>query len=418
MNKETGEGQHMDDPSLGFETRAAQAGGRTRVAETVSTVAPIAASSTFTYDSVDEVHAALASGGEGYAYSRNANPTVASLESVLASLEEADAVVAFGSGMAAMHTAFVSVGLEAGDSVLVASDLYGVTRSLMVHLQQFGIEHSSVDILDLEHVERALERTNARVLCFESISNPLLRVPNIGELVRIAHAHRALVIVDNTFASPYLFQPIKLGVDLIVHSATKYVAGHGDVTAGYVATNRSFAKRMRETRTVIGSVLSPFEAWLTIRGVKTLPLRMERQCASAAEIANWLQNQEWVSRVYYPGLSGGEEQEHARRWFGARYGGMVAFDLRADEPGTLRFMDALEIITSATSLGDAMSLILYPKLSSHRTLPPSDRQRAGIGDSLLRLSVGLEAPEDLIRDLERAASRAGITEAATALLAP
>jgi cystathionine beta-lyase/cystathionine gamma-synthase len=408
----------MDDSSLGFETRAAQAGGRARIGDTVSTVGPIAASSTFTYESVDEVHAALASGGEGYAYSRNANPTVGALESVLASLEGTDSVVAFGSGMAAMHAALLSTGIETGDCVLVASDLYGVTRSLMVHLQQFGVEHSSVDILDLEEMERALERTNARVLCFESISNPLLRVPNLTELVRLAHAQRALVIVDNTFASPYLFRPSEIGVDLVVHSATKYVAGHGDVTAGYVAANRSFAKRMREVRTVIGSVLSPFEAWLTIRGVKTLPLRMERQCESAAQIAEWLQNQEWILRVYYPGLREGDEKEHARRWFGGRYGGMVAFDLRADEPGTLRFMDDLEIITSATSLGDAMSLLLYPKLSSHRTLSPPDRQRAGIGDSLLRLSVGLEAPDDLMLDLERAARCAGITEAPAQALAP
>jgi cystathionine beta-lyase/cystathionine gamma-synthase len=242
----------------------------------------------------------------------------------------------------------------------------------------------------------------------------LLRVPDIAELIRIAHSHRARVIVDNTFASPYLFRPAEIGVDLVVHSATKYVAGHGDVTAGYVAANRSFTKRLQEIRTVIGSVLSPFEAWLTIRGVKTLPLRMERQCASASAVARWLRSRRWIECVYYPGLREGDEKDHACRWFGDRYGGMVAFDLRADETGTLRFMDALEIITSATSLGDSMSLILYPKLSSHRTLPPPDRHRAGIGDSLLRLSVGLESADDLIHDLERAATRAGIPEALTA----
>jgi cystathionine beta-lyase/cystathionine gamma-synthase len=408
----------VDDSSLNFETRAAQAGGRITIGDTVSTVGPIAASSTFTYDSVDAVHAALASGGEGYAYSRNANPTVGALERVLASLEGTDAAVAFGSGMAAMHAAMLSTGLESGDTVLVASDLYGVTRSLMAHLQQFGIQHASVDILNLHDVASALERTGARVLCFESISNPLLRVPDIGGLVRIAHSHGALVIVDNTFASPYLFRPVEVGVDLVVHSATKYIAGHGDVTAGYVAVNRSFGKRIREIRTVIGSVLSPFEAWLTIRGVKTLPLRMERQCATAASVALWLQDQDWIERVYYPGLRDGGEKELAARWFGHRYGGMVAFDLRSDEPGTLRFIDALEIITSATSLGDSMSLILYPKLSSHRTLPPLDRQLAGIGDSLLRLSVGLEAPDDLIHDLQRAAKRAEITEAVATSRAP
>lgn len=408
----------MDDSSLSFETRAAQAGGKMAIGDTVSTVGPIAASSTFTYESVDAVHAALASGGEGYAYSRNANPTVSALERVLASLEGTDSAVAFGSGMAAMHAAILSTGLESGDSIVVASDLYGVTRSLMVHLQQFGITHTAVDILDVPAVESALERTGARVLCFESISNPLLRVPDIGELTRVAHRHRALVIVDNTFASPYLFRPVDIGVDLVVHSATKYIGGHGDVTAGYVAANRSFGKRVQEIRTVIGSVLSPFEAWLTVRGVKTLPLRMERQCTTAASVALWLQQQPWIEHVYYPGLRDGAEKEHACRWFGGRYGGMVAFDLRASETDTLRFMDALEVITSATSLGDSMSLILYPKLSSHRTLPPPERDRAGIGDSLLRLSVGLEAADDLIHDLQRAARRAEMTEAVAASRAP
>lgn len=408
----------MDDLSLDFATLAAQAGGRTRLGDSVSTVGPIAASSTFTYESVDQVHEALASGGEGYAYSRNANPTVGALESVLADLESAEAVVAFGSGMAAMHAALICTGLESGDSVLVASDLYGVTRSLMMYLQQFGIDHSTVDILDLGSVEAELVRTGARVLCFESISNPLLRVPDVTGLIQIAHEHRVRVVLDNTFASPYLFRPIGLGADLVVHSATKYVAGHGDVTAGYVAANRSFAKRMREIRTVTGSVLSPFEAWLTMRGIKTLPLRMERQCASAANIAAWLHHQDWIQRVYYPGLCTGDELEHARQCFGDRYGGMVAFDLHADESGVVRFMDHLDLITSATSLGDAMSLILYPKLSSHRTLPAPDRARAGIGDSLLRLSVGLESADDLIHDLARAAQRTELVKEAVPALAP
>ncbi len=408
----------MDDPALSFETRAAQAGGRIRINDTIATVGPIAASSTFSYDSVDGVHAALASGGDLYAYSRNANPTVGALEQVLASLEGAHVAVAFGSGMAAMNGALLATGLESGDTVVVARDLYGVTRSLLAHLQGFGINYVAVDVLDLPSVADALREDPARILCFESISNPLLRVPDIPALIEVAHANGARVVIDNTFASPYLFRPIESGADLVVHSATKYIAGHGDVTAGYVAANRSFGRRLHDVRTVLGNILSPFDAWLTIRGVKTLPLRMERQCTSAFEIARRLHDLPWIERVYYPGLHEGVDLTHAQESFGGRYGAMIAFDVRADERATLRFMDCLELITAGTSLGDAMSLILYPKLSSHRTLSAAERSASGLGDSLLRLSIGLESPADLLHDLERAARRAGIVEEVSAAMMP
>jgi cystathionine beta-lyase/cystathionine gamma-synthase len=319
--------------------------------------------------------------------------------------------------MAAMHAALLGTGIEADDTVVVARDLYGVTRSLLMQLEQFGVSHRFVNVLEPAEVERALGETGARVLCCESISNPLLRVPNLERLVEVAHNYRAAVVLDNTFATPYLLQPLNLGVDVVVHSATKYLAGHGDVMAGYAASNRSRARRMRDVRTVTGAVLSPFEAWLTLRGIKTLPLRMERQCSSALEIATWLDEQGWVSRVYYPGLKSHHQRDVAGRLFGGRYGGMVAFELDAGQESVLRFMDALQVITSATSLGDAMSLILYPKFSSHRTLSDDQLREAGIGGSLLRLSVGLESPRDLTGDLRRAAHAAGISarESAPAL---
>lgn len=394
----------MDTSHLDFDTLAVQAGLRMRVGDTTSTVAPISASTTFTYDSVEDVHAALAPDGRGFAYARNANPTVVALEEALATLEGAEDVVAFGSGMAAIHAALLGVGLESDDVVLSASDLYGVTRSLFMQLANVGVHTRFVDILDLAQVELTLEETRARVLYFESISNPLLRIPDVAELTRIAHSHRAIVVIDNTFATPYLFRPIEVGADIVLHSATKYIAGHGDVTAGLVAANRSFGKRIRDARTVMGGILSPFEAWLTLRGVRTLPLRMTRQAGSALEIARWLEGRDWIEHVYHPGLAGHPQHEVARRQFADRYGGMLAFDLAADRTGTLRFLDELQLIAPGTSLGDVESLVLYPPLSSHRGLTAEERRAAGIGEGLVRMSVGLESPKDLMADLEQAAA--------------
>jgi cystathionine gamma-synthase/methionine-gamma-lyase len=407
----------VDDSLLHFDTVAAQAGLRMRVGDTTSTVAPIDASTTFTYESVEAVHAALAPEARGFAYSRNANPTVVALEEAVARLEGAEDVVAFGSGMAAIHAALVGLGLETGDVILSASDLYGVTRALLGQLENLGVHTRFVDILDIDQVERALVDSRARVLYFESMSNPLLRVPDVEALIRLARAHRAAAVVDNTFLTPYLFRPLAGGAHVVIHSATKYIAGHGDVTAGLVATNRSYGKRIRDTRSVTGGVLSPFEAWLTLRGMRTLPLRMARQSESALGIARWLAEQDWVTRVYYPGLPGHGQHAIASRQFGGRYGGMVAFDLASNEAEAIDFLNALQVITPGTSLGDVQSLILYPPLSSHRSLTPEERRKVGIGDGLVRLSVGLESPEDLMTDLQRAARTAGFVRSDRASVA-
>jgi cystathionine beta-lyase/cystathionine gamma-synthase len=220
-------------------------------------------------------------------------------------------------------------------------------------------------------------------------------------------------MIDNTFATPYLLRPASLGVDLVIHSATKYIAGHGDVTAGLVASSRSWGQRLRAGRTATGAILSPFEAWLALRGVRTLPLRMERQTSSAVDVAAWLDQQPWVERVHFPGLPQSPYRDLAERQFGGRFGATVAFELRASAAETLRFADALQLITAGTSLGDVESLILYPALSSHRGLTPDERVATGIGDSLLRLSVGLESPRDLMSDLASAAAASGIAEAAS-----
>jgi cystathionine gamma-synthase/methionine-gamma-lyase len=333
---------------------------------------------------------------------------VATLESVLARLEGAEDAIACSSGMAVIHATLLALGLGPGDRILAASALYGVTRSLFGMLADFEVETEYVDVFDLDAVQAALTGAGARALYWESIANPLLQVPDSVRLAAAARAHRVTSIVDNTFASPYLFRPLAAGADIALHSATKYIGGHGDVTAGVAAASRSWIARIRARRTVVGGVLSPFEAWLTLRGLRTLPVRMERQCATARELAQWLASRPWVLRVAYPGLSESPHHEIAARQFGNRFGAMVAFELRADQPATLRFVDALELIVPGTSLGDVESLILYPALSSHRTLTPEERAAVGIGEGLLRVSVGLESFADLSRDLETAAAVAGI----------
>lgn len=415
-----GEGTVTNGEQLDFETLAAQAGIRVRVGDTISTAPPIDASTTFTADSVEDVHRALEPDGEGFAYARNANPTVVLLESALRRLEGAEDVVAFSSGMAAISSTLSALQLWPGDAVLAARDLYGVTRTLLTQLGQYEIAVHYVDVFDPRAVESSLAETGARALYVESISNPLLRVPDIADLVAASRRHNAVTLVDNTFASPYLFRPLHLGVDAVIHSATKYMAGHGDATAGVVATSASLGRRARDVRNVQGGVLSPFEAWLTLRGLRTLPVRMRRQCETAAELAAWLHRQPWVRCVYYPGLAHHPEHDTADRQFGGRFGGMIAFEVEGGRAATLRFIDSLQIITPGTSLGDVESLVLYPPLSSHRGLDDAALEAMGIGPSLVRLSIGLETANDLRRDLQRAAEAAdlGSSEDSPIITAP
>lgn len=400
------------DERLDLDTLAAHAGTNTRVGDTISTIAPITASTTFTYDSVDQIHTALQPESAGFAYARNANPTVVSLEQSVAAIEGTDDAVAFGSGMAAISAALLGIGLSAGDSVVAASDLYGMTRSFLLALEDLGVSTRFVNILDAGAVERALQETRPRSLVFESISNPLLKVADVATITMLGHGVGATVILDNTFATPVLLRPASLGVDVVVHSATKYLAGHGDTVAGVVATDRERATRVRYQRTMSGGVLSPFEAWLTLRGIRTLPLRVARQAENALAVARWLREQPWVRSVYYPGLESHPQHAVAARQFNDIFGGMVAFELTASEAETLRFIDALQVISAGTSLGDVESLILYPPLASHRTLTREQQRELGIEEGLLRLSVGIESGRDLTGDLERAALAAGLRQPA------
>lgn len=396
----------MPNTKQAFETRAVQAGIRDGVSDMRPTAPPIHPSTSFTYESVRKVHEALAPLGQGYAYSRNANPTVRMLEEVMASLEETEDSVAFASGMAAFHAALLAAGVRPGGAVLAAKDLYGVSRSLLAGLfKQLHVQVQFVDTLDPDAVGAGFDDTGATVLCFEPVSNPLLLVPDARALIDIAHKKHAAVIVDNTFPTPYLFQPSTLGADFVVHSATKYLGGHGDVMAGIVATDEDSARVVRDVRNTTGGILGPFESWLVLRGVRTLPVRMERHCANALRLALWLEGQDDIERVHYPGLDSHAQHERTNKEFrDGLGGGMVAFDTSLRQDRVEEFMDALALAVPATSLGDTETMVLYPALSSHRTLTPDERLDAGIGDGLLRVSVGLESIVDIIEDFEQALS--------------
>jgi cystathionine gamma-synthase/methionine-gamma-lyase len=395
------------DDDLDFETLAAQAGIRVRVGDTISTAPPIDPSTTYTGESVEDVHQALVPGDEGFAYGRNANPTVVLLEQALRRLEGAEDVVAFGSGMAATSTVLSALQLWPGDTVVAGKDLYGVSRSLLTQLGQYEITTQYADVCDVGAVEEALRQYRPKALFFETITNPLLRVPDASALIDLAREHNVITLIDNTFASPYLYRPLAQGADLVIHSATKYLAGHGDATVGAVAASASWGRRVRDMRNIQGGVLSPFEAWLTLRGIRTLAVRMDRQCETANALAQWLSTRTWTQHVYYPGLQSHPQHAIAGRQFGGRFGGMVAFDFAGGREDAIRFIDSLEIITPGTSLGDVESLVLYPPGSSHRTLSEEERREMGIGESLVRLSVGLESLRDLQHDLEQAALSAG-----------
>jgi len=246
-----------------------------------------------------------------------------------------------------------------------------------------------------------------KVLLIESLTNPLLRIPDLPALVTAAHAHKCRVIVDNTFATPVLARPIEMGADFVVHSATKYLGGHGDLTGGVLVARHEFAEEARHFSRLVGAVLGPFEAWLTLRGLKTLPLRFARQCENAQKLAAWLEKHPRIERVYYPGLASHPDAERCRTMFaGGAAGGVVTIVIRdAGREEVFRFVNALELFLKATSLGDVQSLILYPAISSHRDLAPKHRERLGITDNLVRLSVGIEAVADLQADLEHALAK-------------
>lgn len=385
---------------LGFASRAVHAGERGPRPDFTPTVTPIYPATAFFYDETETLDAVFGNERAGYVYSRYANPTTSALETAIASLEQTEDAVAFASGMGAVYAALL-LDARAGDRIVAAPDVYGASYAIFAKLlPTLGIETVFADLLDLDALERTLQEARPSLVYVEAISNPLLRVADLPRVAALAHRYGARVAVDNTFATPWLVNPATFGVDSVVHSTTKYLGGHGDVTGGVIATSGERAAELREINKLIGSVAGPFESWLAMRGIKTLPLRMKQQSDNARQVAEGLAGDSRVSQVNYPGLRdlGGAEAMFKR----PERGGMISFEIAdAGRDDVFRFLEALRLVVPATTLGDVYSLVLYPAISSHRAVPEEERARIGISDGLVRLSVGIEDVEDIIADLDR-----------------
>jgi methionine-gamma-lyase len=378
--------------------------GENRHGELAPLTTPIAQTAVFVVPGLDELRSYAEGDRNFYLYSRYGNPTLTAAEEKIAALEGADAAVLTSSGMSAELVAAL-ITCQAGDEVVSMLDIYGGTLKLFENvLSRCGIKTHFLPYQDLDRAERYFTR-KTRMLFLETPTNPTLRCADIGALSAIAHRHKACVVVDNTFATPVLQKPLSLGADIVVHSATKYLGGHSDLTAGVIAGSAKWMERAREMMILTGGCLDPGCAYLLLRGLKTLELRVERACRNAAAIADALGNHPKVAHVYYPGLASHSNHELARRQM-SDYGMMVSFELRGGEPAVDRFIKRLKLWYLATSLGGVESILSYPKLSSHIGLSAKRLKLLGVTPSTVRLSVGIEDAADLIADLEAGLARA------------
>lgn len=338
----------------------------------------------------------------GYEYSRTGNPTRTALEKRLAALEGVKYGLAFSSGMAAATSLALAI-LKSGGHVVAFDDLYGGTRRMFekVFAEKYGIHFTYVDATAASNVAAALT-SRTQLIWLETPTNPLLKICDIAAISEIAHANGALVAVDSTFASPYLQQPLSLGADIVLHSTTKYINGHSDSVGGAImVSGESLHARLRFMQNAAGAILSPFDSYLTLRGIKTLPLRMEKHCQNAQKIAEFLQSQSKVSRVIYPGLASHPQHELAKRQMKG-FGGIISFEIKGGEAAAIDFLSRLELFSLAESLGGVESLIEHPASMTHVSISADERQKIGVTGSLIRVSVGIESADDLIADLLQA----------------
>ncbi|NLO88416.1 MAG: methionine gamma-lyase [Firmicutes bacterium] len=388
------------DGKLGFSTRAIHAGQKPDLLYG-SLTTPIYQTSTFVFKNVAQGAARFAGEEEGYIYTRLGNPTQTALEEKIASLEGGEAAFAAGSGMGAI-TAVLMALVSQGDHVVHSSALYGCTFAFLHDLlTRFGVTATGVDTADLEAVKKAL-RPNTKVVYIETPANPTMRLTDIQAVADIAHEHGAKVVVDNTFMTPYFQRPLELGADIVVHSATKYINGHGDVVAGLAIGPKNLIDEMRMTTLKdIGGIIGPFESWLLLRGLKTLPVRMDRHNSNAMAVARFLESHPAVEKVYYPGLESFPQHELAKKQMSG-FGGVMSFELKGGYEAGVRLMNGVKLMHLAVSLGDVDTLIQHPASMTHSVVPEEERLAVNITPGLVRLSVGLEDPEDIIADLEQA----------------
>jgi methionine-gamma-lyase len=389
-----------------FDTEAVHAGeGADPTTGAVDT--PIYQASTFTHGDAAEsarvVGALHAGERSGYLYTRWGNPTIRALEEKLAALEGGESALATATGMSAISTAILSV-IQAGEHIVAARQLYsGTYRLLSQHLPRLNIQTTFVDPTQLEHFERALQ-LNTRLIYIETPSNPQLEITDIATIARLGQAHRITTMIDNTFATPVNQRPRELGIDVVLHSTTKYFSGHGDAMGGVVIGRREFIDHaLTDLHRELGGVISPFNAWLTLRGTRTLGLRMGRHNQNALTLAEFLQDHPRVERVYYPGLKQHPGHALARRQMRG-FGGMLSFAVVGGYEAGVNTINRVRLCTRAVSLGDARTLITHPASTTHYIVPQAARLEAGISDGLIRLSVGIEDAMDLMEDLDQALS--------------
>ena len=393
---------HNKHNTFGFSTRAIHYGYDAQDHHG-ALVPPIYLSATFAFPTAEYGAGCFAGEESGHFYTRISNPTLALLESRMATLEGGEAAVAFSSGMGAIAATFWTL-LRPGDEVIVSQTLYGCTFALLHHgIGEFGIKVRHVDLADLDALRAALSPATRMIYC-ETPANPNLQLIDIAAVAKIAHQQaNVTMVVDNTYCTPYLQRPLELGADVVVHSATKYLSGHGDITAGIAVSRHDLAQRIRlqGLKDLTGAVLSPQDAFLLMRGLKTLALRMDRHCSNAQAVAEALQAHPAVESVTYPGLRSFPQYELAARQMKLS-GDMIAFELKGGIATGKRFMNALKLFSRAVSLGDAESLAQHPASMTHSTYTPEERAQHGIAEGLVRLSVGLEDIADLLADIEQA----------------
>ncbi|MGL5650616.1 MAG: methionine gamma-lyase [Paraclostridium sp.] len=388
-----------------FATKAIH-GGHKKDPVSGALTTPIYQTSTFVFDSAEQGGRRFALEEDGFIYSRLGNPTNAQLEEKMALLENGEACMSTGSGIGAITSALWTA-LKAGDHIVASKTLYGCTYAMLNHgISRYGVEVTFVDATNLDEVKGAMKE-NTKVVYLETPANPDLKLVDIEAISKIAHkVEGCMVFVDNTFCTPYLQRPLELGADVVVHSATKYLNGHGDVIAGFVVGKKDFITQVRlfGVKDMTGSVLSPFDAYLILRGMKTLQIRMDRHTKNAIEVAKFLESHPNVETVSYPGLESFPQYELAKKQMDMP-GGMIAFEVKGGLEGGKKLLNSLELCTLAVSLGDCETLIQHPASMTHSPYTQEERAEAGISEGLIRISVGLEGAEDIIADLKQGLDR-------------
>ncbi|MEY8303922.1 trans-sulfuration enzyme family protein [Anaerosalibacter bizertensis] len=385
----------------GFDTRAIHAGGTGKNPSNALNP-PIFQTSTFVFDDIDHVEKVMSFQSDDYVYTRGNNPTLRLFENRMAELEHGEGAVAFASGMAAISSVLFSF-LKPNDNVIVHRTLYGSSYSVITKLlPQYGVEHKIRDLTNLENLKEAIDE-NTKLIYFETPSNPNLSIIDIKKVVEIAKEKDIKVVVDNTFATPYFQNPLELGADVVVHSATKYICGHGDVVGGVVISkDNDYIQRLKfDYMCEFGGVMSPFNAWLLLRGLKTLGLRMRQHEKNATEVAKFLKNHPKIKTVMYPGLENFKGYDIAKEQMNG-FGAMISFEVDGGLKDAIKFVESVKLAQLAVSLGDCETLIEVPAAMTHRGYPNEKLKEFGLTESMVRISVGLEDSEDIIEDLEQA----------------